>query len=118
MRNKFSAELILGCTLIALLLLLVNPWKWWMPTPLEMMIVALIVALFSIFLIFVWRERPRDEREQRQQGLSAHMGFMIGALILILGLIQQSLSHRLDMWLVSALAGMILGKIISWISNR
>ena len=68
-------------------------------------------VVFSLFALFVWREQARDEREEQHRQVAGRIGFLVGAGLLVAGIIIQSLRHSLDSWLLITLTGMIVGKL-------
>ena len=108
----------MGAALFALLLVLLNPFGWWMPTAMAMMLTAALVAVFAVFASFVWREKPRDEREGLHRLLGGRWAFLAGALVLVVGIIVGEFAHNLDPWLPLALGAMILAKIVGLIYGR
>jgi uncharacterized membrane protein YfcA len=80
-------------------------------------VVALIV--FALFAIFIWREKARDEREALHTQQAGRVGFLIGAGVLVLGILYETHQGIIDWWLLIALTAMIFGKWISaWYSQR
>lgn len=112
--NPLVGESIISAVLIGLLIMCWNPsGKVWMPTmAMSMVLLGLIVA-FMVFAAFVWRERARDEREEQHRLLSGRVGFLSGALVLLLGIVSQMYMKggHPDPWLVVALATMVIAKL-------
>ena len=106
-----KSELIISAVLLLLLVLLLNPMDFLMPTPIDMMLLVIFLLFFSLFALFMFRENPKDEREGLHRYIAARAAFLLGAAVLVIGIFLQSLSHNLDPWLVVALATMILGKM-------
>jgi len=46
------------------------------------------------------------------------LGFIVGAGVLVVGIIVRSLEHKLDFWLVITLTAMVLAKIVGLIYSR
>lgn len=113
-----KSELIISTVLLLLLVLLLNPWGFLMPSPIDMMLLVLFLLLFSLFAVFLFRETARDERESLHRYIAARAAFLLGAAVLVIGILQQSLSHNLDPWLVVSLAAMILGKIVGLLYGK
>jgi hypothetical protein len=105
------AEIASAVILLISLVLLLDPFGFWMPNMLSMVLVAVVFVCFSIFISFVWKERPQDEREELHRTKAGRAAFLTGSIILALGVVVQSIAHVLDPWLVLALAGMIFAKI-------
>lgn len=111
MSKNTTLEMIVAVVFLALSVALVNPFHFWMPDTLHMMVlVALVVATGSVY-VFLVRERAGDEREDAHRMFSGRVAFFAGSIILLLGIVLQTLAHALDPWLVAALAGMVAGKI-------
>lgn len=116
--NTFLSEIIISIVFIVLLILFLNPFGFFMPTTLLMMLVVGFLIVFGIFASFVFRENAQDERESFHRMLAGRIAFLTGSAVLVAGIIIQSLLHGLDPWLVFALGLMILGKIIGLIYGR
>lgn len=111
MKNKFLTEILISAVLITLLMLLLDPFMILMTTPVQMIMIALILIIFVSFCIFVWREKSRDEREEFHKHIASRFAYLSGASILIIAIVFQSFNHTLDPWIVFALIVMILAKI-------
>lgn len=111
MKNKFFSEIVISVVLIILLLFLLNPMDFWMPTSVHMMMLVGLAVGFVLFAGLMWRETARDEREQLHKVIAARFSYLIGIASLVTGVIIQSLNHTLDIWLIIALSSMIFGKI-------
>ncbi len=109
--KSFTKEIIITLILLILLFALINPLGTFMPTPTEMLILALLVVVFIIFGIFIWKEHALDEREQLHRMQADRIAFLVGASILLLGIIIQAFMHALNPWLPIALGAMIIAKV-------
>ncbi|MGV9001349.1 MAG: hypothetical protein ACOH18_00110 [Candidatus Saccharimonadaceae bacterium] len=116
MKQLFSKEnrsdLIVAAVILACLLLSSNVFSGFMPSAIVMFFIALFVAAFTLFAVLIWRENPRDEREAQILLSSDRLGFLIGAIILSVVLVYESLNHQSTTLIALALSGMVLGKII------
>jgi putative flippase GtrA len=111
MKNNLVSQIIVAAILVFLLIFLANPFHIWMP---DMMVVSIVIAIlivFALFSSFVLREKVQDEREAIHRMLAGRVAFFTGSIILTLGILVQSFSHAVDIWLVAALVAMILAKI-------
>lgn len=104
-------ELVASAVLIVLVLLLLNPFGFWMPTNIQMLVLAAAVAAFGAVTVFVLREGAADEREEAHRSVAGRWAFLFGSATIVLGIIIQSFAHALDPWLVVALVVMVLAKI-------
>ncbi len=111
MKDKNIQEMTISGGLIVLLILFVNPFKFWMPSMMLLTMILALVVLFAVFASFVWREHSQDERESVHKMMAGRVAFLIGAGLLVVGIIYQSFHHTLDVWLVVTLVGMIIAKI-------
>ena len=118
MKNNFLQETMVSGALIVLLLLFLNPFDFWMPNTLLIMMILVLLIVFALFASFVWRENAKDERESFQKMMAGKFAFLAGAGGLIIGIIVQSLQHNLDGWLVAILGIMIFAKIFGIVYGR
>ena len=110
--NIFAKETTIALILIVLLILFLNPFDLLMPPPFLSMLIIFLIAIFGIFAAVIWKEHARDEREQLHIMLAGRYAFLAGSTLLVIGIIIQSVQHRIDPWLIIALVGMILVKLI------
>jgi hypothetical protein len=111
MKNKFVLEIIVSLALISLAVLLLNPLHFWMPNMLVIGMLAVGFVLFGILASFILREAAFDERDMVNRSLAGRNAFLIGAAVLMLGILIQGYTHTVDPWLVITLIAMILVKI-------
>ncbi len=110
MKNNIKETIITVC-LIAIAILLLNPFHFWMPDMMVMAMLAVALVLFGIFASFILREQTVDERDDAHRTLAGRNAFLAGSSILMIGIVIQGYSHAVDPWLVIALIVMILVKI-------
>lgn len=101
----------LGTLVLAVAVL--NPFGILMPTAIAMTLLAALFVAFCLFAVFVIREKAVDERDREHRAFAGHVAFLAGSALLVLGIIAEDLTHTLDSWLVIALIGMVLGKLIA-----
>lgn len=118
MKGNLSLEIVVSVILLILLGLLLNPLGLWMPSNLHMMIVIVLLIIFTVFAGFILRENAKDEREGLHRMMADRIAFLVGAGILVIGIIVQSFQNTLNLWLVLALSIMIFAKIIGLIYSR
>lgn len=117
-KNNFLGEITISVILIILLILLLNPFNFWMPTAMHMMMIVGLAVFIIIFAGYVWKEKSHDERESLHRNIAARYGYLAGIGILSVGVIIQSMQHTLDIWLIVSLTVMILAKIIGVIYSN
>lgn len=118
MKNNFLGEMVISSILILLLLFMINPLDFWMPTPANMMFVIALGVFFMIFASFVWKEKSTDERDTLHRGIASRFAYLTGTGLLVVSIIFQSLSHMIDGWLIFILGAMILAKIVGLLYGR
>ncbi len=110
MKNNLKESIVtVGLVITAVLLL--NPFHFWMPDMMVMSMLAIILVLFAIFASFILREKTIDERDTQHRTLAGRNAFLAGSAVLILGILVQGYSHKVDEWLIVALIFMIVAKI-------
>lgn len=112
MKNNIPETLVTAC-LVALAILLLNPFQFWMPDMMVMVMLAVTLGLFGIFASFILRERIGDERDSLHRGLAGRNAFLAGSGVLTLAIVIQGYAHAVDPWLVVALITMIVVKILT-----
>ena len=110
MKNNV-VESIIALVLAVLLVFLVNPLDLFMPSMMQMLVVALAGLLFLLFAGFVWQEQAADEREELHRFLAARFAYLVGTGLLMLAVLIQSFAHMLDPWIIAALIGMLIAKV-------
>ena len=118
MKNSFYQEIFISLVLVVLLVLFLNPFSFWMPNIVLMMLVLAFLVVFVAFASFVLREKARDEREGLHRMLAGRAAFLTGAGVLVIAIIIQSFGHMLDSWLVLILGVMVLTKIVGLIYSK
>ncbi len=110
-----SRELVVGALFGLLLVAFADPFMVRMPTPLFYCVSAVFVALAALFAGLILREQPRDEREQVHIRTAGRVGYMVGTVVLTLGILVESmLDHTVDPWLLAGLGALILGKLATY----
>ena len=104
-------DILGGAVVLLSLILLLNPFDILMLSMGAMMVLTLFVVAVFAFAAFVWREQAHDEREALLVGRAGRVAYLSGAGILTLGIILETLSRSLDIWLPIALGGMVLTKM-------
>jgi len=113
MKNNLKTEVSISLILIVLTVLLLNPFHFWMPNMLHMIMLALTLVIFALFAIFILREKVQDERETLHRMLSGRVAFLTGSALLTIAIIVQSIQDIVDVWLVIVLVAMVLSKLIT-----
>lgn len=112
MKNNIK-ETIVTIALVAIAILLLNPFHFWMPDMMVIAMLAVALVLFGIFASFILREKSVDERDEQHKSLAGRNAFLVGSGILMLGIVVQGYTHTVDPWLVVTLIGMVIVKIIT-----
>lgn len=112
MKNNLK-ETVVTTAMIVIAILLLNPFHFWMPDMMVMGMLAGALVLFGVFASFILKEKSIDEREDQHKALAGRNAFLMGSGILMLGIIMQGYTHTVDPWLVIALIGMVLVKLLT-----
>jgi uncharacterized protein involved in outer membrane biogenesis len=110
MENNVLQEFFISLVIIVFLVLLLNPFGFWMPDMAVMMTILGLSIVFIIFSSFIWKEKARDEREDIHRMFSGRAAYLSGTGVLLIGIIVQGFSHSLDPWLLISLGAMVLAK--------
>lgn len=113
MKNNLIKESAISILIAILAIALLNPFHFWMPNMLTMIILVFTLIAFLLLAIFVLTEKAQDEREIAHRMLSGRVAFLAGTTVLTFGLLVQGLLHTVDPWLVLALVVMVFTKILA-----
>ena len=108
-RAALDFILILSLTVVCALAL--APKSFVMPNSAQMLILTILLGFIATFLVLLWRENPDDEREAANQSSASRLAYVVGAVVLIIALIIQSLEHKIDPAVPLALLAMISTKV-------
>jgi hypothetical protein len=110
---SFIKEIVISTILIIILISFLQISELTMPMSVEFSLIVFLIILFLAYTTTIWKELPRDEREEQHQLKAGRASFLVGAGVLTLGSIYQLLQHEVDPWLIISLIVMILVKVIS-----
>jgi hypothetical protein len=111
-------EVIFGGVILMILAVFLNPTHLLMPESVNTMLVLGLVIAFLVFVGVVWREKADDEREALHIQKAGRLSFLVGISVLVVGVTVQATMHEIDPWLVFALSGMVLTKLVSRIYHN
>ena len=118
MKQLALSEVAISAILLIISVLLVSPFNYWMTHPIHMTMLALLGIAFVAFAVFVWRENVHDEREQLHRFVAARFAYLTGVCVLVLATMYQSFHHRLDGWIIVALAAIVIAKVVGLFYSR
>lgn len=78
----------------------------------KMIMTCIALAGYVILLSLIGEGKQIDEREGYHRSLANRGALIVGTSILSIGIIYQLFHHQLDYWLLSALIGMNVVKIV------
>jgi L-asparagine transporter-like permease len=111
--NKNYLHISVAAALTFALLALADLFPFWMPMMGEMVALALVTLLLIVWTGFVMQETAQDEREVVLKMRAGRVAYLSGLGFLALALIVQALSHDIDPWIATALAVMVLAKLLT-----
>ena len=112
------AEIILSIIILGLLGVFMNFEPLLMPMSMVTTFSLALIISFFFFMTIVWREKAHDERENLHKLFAGRISFLVGSVILVLGIIVQAYHHNVDPWLIYTLGGMILSKLFIHLYQR
>ncbi len=119
MSRFFSPEAIISLLIIAITGVFLVPTPLAMPKNTLMLLIIALITLFLAFASIVWKEGGGDERDNLHRREAGRVSFIVGSALLVAGIVTEATRHDIDPWLIYALSGMILSKIISrFVSER
>ncbi|MEK7602046.1 MAG: hypothetical protein AAB472_00980 [Patescibacteria group bacterium] len=110
---KHNIQILLAVVLIVLLILLTNPFMFYMPSATGMLVLLAATVLGVVWATFVIAEQAGDEREEQHRTYSGRVAYIAGVLMLTFALLSQGLVHHIDPWIGAALAVMVVAKLAS-----
>ncbi|MBF8252499.1 MAG: hypothetical protein HW379_841 [Actinobacteria bacterium] len=110
-KYRAALDFILILSLTVVCALAIAPKSFVMPNSAQMLILTILLGFIATFLVLLWRENPGDEREAVNQASASRAAYVVGAVVLIIALIIQSLQHTIDPAVPLALLAMISTKV-------
>lgn len=111
-KYKSIFDIVLLVLVVFLCLATVLPKTIVMPSQLQMLLLLVVFGLISAFLVLVWREQPSDEREAENQQRASRTAYLAGCIVLIVAMLVQGISHKLDVAIPITLLVMIITKLL------
>jgi hypothetical protein len=107
----FFVHIGVALALVVSLVLLTDPFMYWMPPMAAMGVLVLAAVLLCIWAGFVMYEGAVDEREAVHRMHAGRIAYLSGIGMLTLALLVQGINHTIDPWVAATLVGMVLSKI-------
>jgi len=112
------AEIILSFVFLVLLGACVDPFHLWMPTPVQMLALSLLIVAGVIYAGLLFRERPRDEREALHVARSSRGGYLVGVVGLVAIVVYRTATGSTDKSAIVVLAAMVIVRLLLLLWNR
>ena len=109
---KALTESLLALAVLAVLFLKIDPFHWFMPTEIQMILLCFFAAAFALYAGVVFREQARDERESDHLYRASRWGYLVGVVTLSVIIVVQDVLHRLDPWMLIVLGAMVVTKLV------
>jgi amino acid transporter len=106
------SEWLLGIIIVTGLILLMDPFNFLMTSAVTLTAIMILAVAIISFAVFVWREKPKDEREAFYGLKAGHVSYFAGGGVLVTAIIVQAAQHHLDKWLAATLGIMVITKLI------
>lgn len=104
-------EVVVSSILVLVLLFIINPLDFFMPSSVQMSVAGIAVVLFGLFASFILKEKSVDEREDILRSNAGRSAFLVGAGFMMVGIVVGVYRHDLDVWLPVSLVSMVLAKL-------
>jgi cellobiose-specific phosphotransferase system component IIC len=111
--GKTMLERIVAIVLIILLVLIGNPFMFWMPSMMLVSVLVVIAALVFAWAGFIFTETATDEREEWHRTHAGRAAYLSAAAILTIALVYQGFTHKIDFWIPLTLAVMVVAKLFA-----
>jgi len=111
---KALSDSLVGLAVLAALFLKMDPFHWFMPTEMQMLLLCLFAAALALYAGVVFREQAQDERESSHLYRASRWGYLVGVVALSVLIVVQDVLHRLDPWLLVILGAMVITKLAVW----
>ena len=106
-----TLERIVALVLIILLVLIGNPFMFWMPSMMLISVLVVIAVLVFVWAGFILQETAHDEREEWHRTHAGRAAYLSAAVVLTIALLYQGITHTIDFWIPLTLAVMIIAKL-------
>ncbi len=106
-------ERLIAIILIILLVLIGNPFTFWMPSMMLVTVLVVIAALVFAWAGFILTETASDEREEWHRTHAGRAAYLSAAAVLTIALIYQGFTHKIDFWIPLTLAVMVVSKLFA-----
>lgn len=119
MKKYFQYEYVAVIIFIGILVLLLNPFHFWMPENVKYIMLASLLVLFGVYVSTVLKQQPQDEREEQHQFIAHRFGYLLGTALLMVGIIYEGITqYEIHPWLPIVLGVMVLANMCSLSYSR
>ena len=108
--DDLNYKILLPITLCVLLVAAIYPYSDWMPSTFLMTLIMIISILASFFLIFLWKEKPADEREALIIMETSRKALIGVSVVLIIATVVTTIKHESNIWPILGLITIIVIK--------
>ena len=109
---KKISEIMIALAMIVIVFFKIDPFHWFMPTNIQMILLCLLVTGVIVWVGMIFREKAHDERESYHLYRASRAGYIVGVLSLSLLVVIRDIQHKLDPLLLVVLALMVLAKLV------
>ena len=109
---KKVSELVLAGVVILLIVLKLDPFRWFMPSPVQLLLLCILIAALALYAGAIFREKPHDEREESHLYRASRVGYLAGIISLSVVFVIKDLQKEPDPLLLLVLAVMLITKLV------
>lgn len=108
--HAFALSIILSLAL----LVVANPFGWWMPTTFQSIAAGAVAFILAVFAGMVYRDGAKDERELILRAEAARIGYLAGIAVLGAAVVVPLLTNdEVSRWALGALVAMIIARLLA-----
>lgn len=114
----FLGELLVSIAIIIVLIVLLDPFSFFVPRKIFVLVSLELAVNFGLFASFIAREQATDRHPSFRGMLSEKLGYLAGGILLVFGITIQTVRGDLDRWLVLVLGSMVLVKMLALVKGK
>ena len=106
------SDYIIPSVIVVLAALIAKP-AGFMPSMTTMTAIVVVAVLLSIYVVLMWNERPKDERDELHVRNADRLAFTVGAIALLAVIAYETITTgAADPWLSFILIAIVAAKAV------
>ena len=112
-QNNFYKESLVALVLGIILVLILNPAHFWMPSMAHVSMLLALLGVFGFYASYILREVAVDERDVLHRMFASRAAYLAGTSLLIVGILYGAIRDDVNIWLIATLMVMIVTKLLA-----